>query len=123
MKINEIINEASEFPSSQVAAAPGMKKHTELDNSSPYHAYQFAAKFLPGSPHFEHKPSKEGPIGQSLVTVAYSQGDADIIDAAEAAFGIKSQRVSPNGSNEDTTIHRVSPHRQVGAITLIQKKK
>ena len=123
MKINEIITEASEFPDSHVEATPAMKKHTEFDNSTPYHAYQFAAKFLPGSPHFEHEPSKGGPIGQSLVTIAYSQADADIIDAAEAAFGSKSTRLSPNGSNEDATIHRVSPHRQVGAITLIQKKK
>ena len=123
MKINEIITEGSEFPDSHVAATPGMKKHTEFDNSSPYRAYQFAAKFLPGSPNFEHKPEQPGPIGQSLVTIAYSQADADIIDAAEAAYGSKSTRLSPNGSNEDATIHRVSPHRRVGAIARIQKKK
>lgn len=122
MKITEIISESSEIPADQLAATPGMKKHDSLDNSSPYGAYTFAAKFLSGAGaedgKYHHEPPKEGPVGQSLVTVAYSDADHAIIDQAEKAFGIKSKRISPNGSSEYSTVHSVSPHRKVGDIKL-----
>lgn len=125
MKINEIITESSTIPDDQLAATPGMKKHVALDNSSPYHAYSFAAKFLSGAGakdgKFEHEPTKDGPIGQSLVTVAYSDADHAIIDQAEKAFGAKATRISPNGSSESKSVNNVSPHRKVGDIQRIVK--
>jgi hypothetical protein len=123
MKINEVITESNTIPKDQLAATPGMKKHPALDNSSPYGAYTFAAKFMPGAGTgtYDHIPNKEGPVGQSLVTVAYSDADHAIIDQAEAAFGTKSVRLSPNGSAEDTTIHKTSPHRKVGNIQRVVK--
>jgi hypothetical protein len=129
MKINEIITEnidadhgdRDQIPDSHIAATPGMKIHPGLDNSSPYAQWRFAANFLPGSPNFDHEPSKEGPIGQKLITVAYTKADEDIIDAAEKKFGARSHRISPNGSSEDTTVQRNSPVQPKGPITLKRK--
>jgi hypothetical protein len=126
MKITEIITEASKIPSSQVSATPGMRKHVSLDNSSPYAPWRFAAHFLGGAGapdgKYEHEPEKEGPSGQSFVTAAYSSGDQAILDQAERAFGVSSQRMTPNGSTEDSDIHKISPHRQVGDIALRPRK-
>jgi len=122
MKINEIITEASQMPKSHTDATPGMKSHDGLDNSSPYAPWRFAATFLPGSPDFDHEPEKQGPVGQALVTVAYSDAEHEIIDAAERKFGATSRRISPNGSSENPEIQNLSPTRKVGAIVLNKKK-
>jgi hypothetical protein len=126
MKINEIITEnidaahgdRDHIPDSHIAATPGMKTHPGLDNSSPYAPWRFAANFLPGSPDFDHEPAKEGPIGQKLVTVAYTKAEEEMIDAAERKFGAQSHRISPNGSREDETVQNKSPVQPRGPITL-----
>ena len=109
MKIIEIINEEGKLPKSHVSAAPGMKKHPGLDNSSPYAPWRFASMFIPSSPDFEHEPDKLGPSGQALVTAAYSKGDHAIIDAAEKKFGTKSVRMTPDDSSEQEGTNKVSP--------------
>jgi hypothetical protein len=113
MKIHEIITEESKIPKSHTAATPGMHSHPNLDNSSPYAPWRFAAHFLGGagdpSGKYEHEPEKEGPNGQALVTVAYSDGEHKILDQAERAFGVKSKRLTPNNSTESDEVHRVSP--------------
>lgn len=131
MKINEIITEDMDsdhddardhkIPSSHITATPGMKTHPNLDNSSPYGPWRFAGYFLGGSPDFDHEPAKEGPIGQKLVTVAYTDADEAIIDAAERKYGARSHRISPNGSSEDKDIQNASPVQPKGPITLKRK--
>jgi hypothetical protein len=113
MKIKDIIIEAKrgKIPRSHSSATPGMKAHDGLDNSSPYAPWRFASMFIPSSPDFEHDPSKQGPVGQSLTTVAYTDADHAIIDAAEKRFGVQSRRVTPNGSSENKDVHNVSPVR------------
>ena len=120
MKINEIIAEGK-LPRDQVAATPGMKVHPQLQSSDPYDAYKFGVN-MGGAPDFHHPPDLEGPAGQQLVTVAYTDACEDIIDATERAHGVKSKRISPRGSQETNDVHKVSTTRSVGPITLNKKK-
>ena len=122
MKIKEIITEESKMPDSHINATPGMKNHPDLDNSSPYAPFRFAAHFLGGAGapdgKYEHEPEKEGPSGQALVTVAYTDGEHRILDQAERAFGVKSHRLTPNGSSENPDVHIVSPVKARAPVAL-----
>jgi hypothetical protein len=88
------------------AAVPNMRKHDGLDNSSPYAPWRFGIA-LAGAPEF--KMDKLGPTGQKLVTVAYTDADADIIKATEKFMGAKGSNVTTAGSKELSDIHRASP--------------
>jgi hypothetical protein len=136
MKIRDIIaenkqdNDHDGIPDSHQTATPGMRSHHKLDNSSPYAPWRFAAYYLAGagdkSGEYEHEPSKVGPNGQSLVTVAYSDGEKKILDQAAKAFGPEAtsyMQLTPQGSTEVDSVYKTSPHRSVGAITLNKKKK
>ena len=98
MKIKDIITESNNtdlnndgIPDSQQTATPGLRSYTNLNNSDPYHPWRFAALFLGGagdkSGKYEHEPAKDGPNGQSLVAVAYTDGEKQILDQAAKAFG------------------------------------
>jgi hypothetical protein len=125
MKITEIITEESQMPDSHINATPGMKNHPNLDNSSPYAPWRFSAHFLSGAGapdgKYDFEPEKEGPTGQALVTVAYSEGEHQILDQAEKAFGVRSNRLTPNGSSENPEINNSSPVTARGPVTLRRK--
>ena len=139
MKIKDIIIETKKvvdhgdadnngIPDSHESATPGMRSHHHLDNSSPYHPWRFAAYFLGGAGaadgKYEHEPKKDGPNGQSLITAAYTDGERRILDQAAKAFGPEATdfiQLTPNGSTETDTVHKVSPHRTVGPIVRIEK--
>jgi hypothetical protein len=136
MKIKDIISEAKVrddadkdgIPDSQQTATPGMRSHHKLDNSSPYAPWRFAAHFLSGAGapdgKYEHQPEHEGPNGQNLIAVVYSDGDAKILDQASKAFGPAAgyKQLTPNGSSETEATNKISPTRKVGPITLKSKK-
>jgi hypothetical protein len=116
MRAREFIAEASKIPKSQISAVPGMNTHPNLDNSSPYAPWRFAAHFLAGADGknpYEHIPEREGPSGQALVTVAFSSEEEAMIRQAEKAFGIEAKRLqlTPPGSTELDTIQKTSPVR------------
>ena len=125
MKIKDIIVEAKEntdlnndgIPDSHQSATPGLRSHTNLDNSSPYHPWRFAAYFLAGAGapdgKYEHEPKRDGPNGQSLITSAYSEGERAILDQAAKAFGPLADHIklSPDGSTEVSDTHKISPVR------------
>ena len=116
MRAREFVTEASKIPKSQVSAVPGMNTHPNLDNSSPYAPWRFAAHFLAGADGknpYEHMPEREGPSGQALVTVAFSSEEDAMIRQAEKAFGIEAKRLqlTPPGSKELDTTHKTSPIR------------
>jgi hypothetical protein len=76
------------------------------------------------SGEYEHKPAKNGPNGQALVTTAYSKGERAILDQAQKAFGPEASnhiQLTPDGSSEIDSVHKVSTTRQVGAIQLKKK--
>ena len=96
----------SKLRNSAKTSVPGMRKHTGLDNSSPYAPWRFGIA-LAGSPDFEM--DKIGPTGQSMVTVAYTEADAEIIKAAEKFMGASGVNVTTAGSNETEKVNKVSP--------------
>jgi hypothetical protein len=126
MKIRDIITEDQEvgekqtkdLPSSHKAAAPELKTHPGLDNSSPYPGWRFATQYVPGAGtgSYDHEPRADGPIGQKLVTLAYSDADAAIIDQAEKKMGVKSHKLTSSNSTEDIDIHKASPVTDRGPI-------
>lgn len=126
MRAREFIfeDDGQKIPKAQLASVPGMRSHPNLDNSSPYAPWRFAALYLggAGTGEYEHDPTPNGPIGQSLTTVAYSDGDKAIIDQAEKKFGAKSKQISPNGSSEDDTTHKTSPVQGFKGFSLKSKK-
>ena len=125
MKIKDIIVEAKEntdlnndgIPDSHQSATPGLRSHTNLDNSSPYHPWRFAAYFLAGAGapdgKYEHEPKRDGPNGQSLIAAVYSDGERRILDQAAQAFGPLADHIklTPDGSKEVLDVHIVSPVR------------
>lgn len=136
MKIKDIIAEGKAdrdndgIPDSQQTATPGLRSHTNLNNSDPYHPWRFGALFLGGAGaadgKYEHEPAKDGPNGQSLVTAAYSEGERAILDQAAKAFGPEASnfvQLTPNGSTEVDSVQKVSPTRNPGPITLKKKAK
>ena len=118
MRASEFLTEGDDgqtIPTSHQRAVPDMKVHPALDNSSPYAPWRFAALYLAGAGHesgeYEHDPTAHGPVGQKLVTVAYSDGDDRIIKQAEKKFGVggKSKSVTSRGSQEQADTHKISP--------------
>lgn len=87
-------------------ATPSEKIHPTLNNSNPYHSYRFGVT-LAGSP--DHEFDKDGPIGQQLITIGYSDADNQIIKQAEKAIGAKSTQITTKGSQEMTDTNTVSP--------------
>jgi hypothetical protein len=113
MRANEFINEAqskknsSKMDASAISAIPGASKWNDLDNSSPYHAYRFGIG-LAGSP--ELNMELEGPIGQKTMTIAYSDADKAILDAAGKSLGFAPTAMTGRESKEHDSVHKVSPH-------------
>jgi len=107
MKINEIVIE-SKLRKGAVRAVPGMKKHPDLTSSDPYKAYKFGVA-LAGSPDFVQEADQDGPSGQALVTIGYTDACEAIIKATEKKFGVKSQQMTPRGSQELKSVHKTSP--------------
>lgn len=89
-------------------ASKGMAAWHALDNNNnPYHAYRFGVA-LAGSP--KEKMDKEGPIGGNFITLAYTDGDQEILDGAAKQIGVKSSSVgSSNKSSEMNDVHSSSP--------------
>jgi hypothetical protein len=114
MRAQEFINESSKMPKSHVSATPDMRTHPGLDNSSPYAPWRFAAHFLAGADGknpYEHEPDKNGPNGQKLVTISYTDEEEAMIRQAERAFGsqARAKELTPRGSTEAEYVQKTSP--------------
>jgi hypothetical protein len=105
MKINEIISEGKLRKAAELAL-PNLRKYDNLDNSSPYHAYRFGIA-LAGAPAMG--TDKDGPIGQKMVTIGYTEADDDITQAAAKLIGATSTQISTNGSKELPWVNKESP--------------
>jgi hypothetical protein len=113
MRAQEFIKEEA-LPKSHADATPDMRKHPGLDNSSPYAPWRFAAHYLAGADGknpYEHEPSKEGPSGQKLVTVGYTDAEDAMIRQAERKFGSQARatNLTSRGSGESSDTHKTSP--------------
>ena len=108
MRASEFINESSTpLRRSAKAAIPDMQMFPQLDNSNIYSMYRYGIA-LAGSPD-EANMSKEGPVKSKMVTIAYSQGDADIINKANKHMKVSGRAVTDKKSHESYTVDTQSP--------------
>ena len=109
MKIKEIITErigTKKLRKTSIKSLPNAEKWPELDNSSPYHAYRFGVA-LAGAP--EHDMDRDGPTGQSMMTVGYTDADEEILNRAGRNLGFKSKKLSSDGSLENDKTNTCTP--------------
>jgi len=85
---------------------PNVRIHPDLDNSSPYKAYRYGVA-MAGAPGEDFDPN--GPIGQKMITVGFSDADDAIVQAADKVMNSKSKAITSTGSKELSDVHAVSP--------------
>jgi len=112
MRARDFILEAHEkFSDEQLGPMAGAERYDGLDNSNPYAMWRFivAAAGMGGKDNPHPPLQKLGPIGQKLSTLAYSDGDADILNATAKAMGEKGTTISSRKSEEPKTVNKTSP--------------
>lgn len=105
MKINEIIAEGKMTQSAH-DAIPNMRIHPDLDNSSPYKAYRYGVA-MAAAPNLIG--DTEGPTGQKMITIGYTEADDEIVKAADKFMNSKSRQMTPDKSREMDIINKSSP--------------
>ena len=115
MKVNEIIVEAEEskFSKDSFASLPGAQKWDALDNSNPYLSYRFGVA-VAGCPDIG-TPIK-GPVGEKMLTIAYSDGEKEILKKAGKMFGISPTKITSPGSREMNDTYTQSPMQPKGPV-------
>jgi hypothetical protein len=113
MRAREFIaeNASSEtFSVAQRDVIPDMEKFNSLDNSNPYDMWRFVVAAA-GEPYDNEsfRMKKYGPTGQKFITVAYTQADADIINATAKTLGVKGTQVTTKNSDEPPDTGITSP--------------
>lgn len=109
MRLREIIQETTKpLRRSAKAAIPDMQMFPQLDNSSIYDMYRYGIA-LAGSPDSETIMDHNGPAKSKMVTIAYSEGDADIINKTNKTMGVKGKAISDKRSHESHTVDTQSP--------------
>lgn len=100
MRAKEFINE-TKLRRSAEAAIPDAHFYPALDNSSPYASYRFGIA-LAGSP--DQTMDRNGPTQSKMVTLAYTEGDAEIINKANKIMGVKGKSFTSKKSQESSTV-------------------
>jgi hypothetical protein len=113
MRAREFVAESASqetFAVDQRDAIPDMEKFNALDNSNPYEMWRFIVAAA-GEPYDgeSFRMKKYGPTGQKFVTVAYTQADADIINATAKTLGVKGTHVTTKTSSEAPDTNITSP--------------
>lgn len=145
MKINEIINEDKE--KSHEPGRPSVKYGKDADLDSHYadsmgrvdtfhhpdqadkthtqYRMMLAAAESDGSPDQKLTTDANSFAGVNNFAVPYTDADAAIMDAAYKHLGVKPHKniTHDKRSHENDDVYKVSPHRKVGDIQLITKKK
>lgn len=107
MRLHEIISEAkTKIRKDTRYSLPNMRVHPDLDNSSPYKAYRYGVA-LAGAPNQDM--NQDGPIGQKMITIGYTEADDEIVQAADKLMNSKSQQVTSDGSKEVPLVNNSSP--------------
>jgi len=114
MRAREFVTEAqSKFHDYQLGPMTGLKRYPGIDNSNPYHMWRFlvAAAGMPKSDDIDPTPplTKDGPLGQKLSTLSYTDADAAILDATAKMFGEEGVEVSTQESTEPVDTNKSSP--------------
>jgi len=87
-------------------AMPNMRVHPDLDNSSPYKAYRYGVA-MAGAPSQDFDPN--GPIGQKMITVGYTEADDNIVRGADKIMKSRSKAITSKGSKELEDTNTTSP--------------
>lgn len=103
MKASEFITEDM-MPNRYSAPLPSASKYPDYPSSSPYKIYRFSTQMADHT-----KDQTYGAAANFGVTVAYSEGEKEIIDATEKRLGAKSEPLSTDGSQEMEKININSP--------------
>jgi hypothetical protein len=112
MRASEFINESSKpIRRSAKAAIPDMQMFPQLDNGNVYSMYRYGIA-LAGSPE-DTNMSEVGPSSSKMVTIAYSQGDADIINKANKHMKVNGRAITDKKSHESHTVDTQSPVAQL----------
>jgi hypothetical protein len=101
MRVKEIITETEHLRRSAEAAIPDAHFYPALDNSSPYASYRYGIA-LAGSP--DETMDQNGPTQSKMVTLAYTEGDAEIINKANKIIGVKGKALTSKKSHESSTV-------------------
>ena len=88
------------------SAMPNVRIHPDLDNSSPYKAYRYGVA-MAGQPVQDFDPN--GPIGQKMITVGYTEADDNIVRATDKVMKSKSRAITSKGSHELPDTYTTSP--------------
>jgi hypothetical protein len=88
------------------SAMPNVRIHPDLDNSSPYKAYRYGVA-MAGQPVQDFDPN--GPIGQKMITVGYTEVDDNIVRATDKVMKSKSRAITSKGSHELPDTYTTSP--------------
>ena len=101
------INEGREKITKDASSSiPLSHRWDSLDNSSPYHAYRFGIA-LAGMP--DYPMDLEGPMGQKMMTISYTEADDQIIQATGKHLGFQGIIQTPKGSKEVSDTNTTSP--------------
>jgi len=108
MRAREFVAESAneKLTPDERTAIPDMEKFDTLDNSNPYGMWRFLVAAA-GEPEF--KMSRASPTNQKFVTVAYTQADANIINATAKTLGVKGTHITTRSSTEGPGAGIVSP--------------
>lgn len=129
MKINEILSEdvpgadPKKLPHDVTAGIKGAITMPDISmnksNGSSYMQYRFGIA-LAGAPDFPTDPA--GAFSGDPFASTYTDQEREMIDFALKQVGsAPAQELSDNRSREAEEVHRVSPHRNPGAIKLNKK--
>jgi hypothetical protein len=101
VRAREFIIEADKLRRSAEAAIPDAHFYPALDNSSPYSSYRYGIA-LAGSP--DYTMDKNGPTQSKMVTLAYTDADAEIINKTNKTMGVKAKALTRKRSQESSTV-------------------
>jgi len=103
MRLKEILTEEM-MPNRYAAPLSKARRYPEYPSSSPYRIYRFSTQMA------DHTtPQTYGAAANLGVTVAYSEGDEEIINATEKRLGTPSEPLSSETSEEMDNINKNSP--------------
>ncbi len=113
MRANEFLPESTELRHSVKSAIKGMQLHDFQDNDA-YTLYRFGIA-LAGAP--SRTTDATGPSqGMKMITLSYTDGEQEIIDAALKQFSPKTSSLSKELPTEPDFINTVSPMTPKGPI-------
>lgn len=115
MRAKEFITETEKLRRSAQSAIPDANFYPALDNSSPYASYRYGIA-LAGSP--DETMDRNGPTQSKMVTLAYTEGDAEIINKANKIMGVKGKTLTSKKSQESPTVDS-----QSGPVAKIKRNK